>query len=280
MENIFRLVSESLARHNLDISNFHDQSTSSDGGPLKPDTNFGVAPPLSRSVRQGGSVDSGSVDAQSGKGAPSLSSANAARQGGSVDSPLNWSRWFRCESSFSVLLVPAKPGIFALGEEMVPALSDAFDAAPEGRPNAAGKRMIALFHISDADDLGMALGRLFLPGNPLLAKLNAGRCFVRHAVIEDAAQRSAACAAFRRWMNASAEIASGIQQDPCGSDRPCGADTLVRVQHGSETDSSSIKASKNNSPSTSSAWGVGFMEAPNRETREVSRRPTPLPSGF
>jgi len=28
---------------------------------------------------------------------------------------LQWSRWIRCESSFSVLLVPAKPGIFALG---------------------------------------------------------------------------------------------------------------------------------------------------------------------
>ena len=32
---------------------------------------------------------------------------------------LEWSRWLRRESSFSVLLAPSKPGIFALGEERV-----------------------------------------------------------------------------------------------------------------------------------------------------------------
>ena len=30
---------------------------------------------------------------------------------------LQWSRWFRCESSFDLLLVPSKPGLFAMGEE-------------------------------------------------------------------------------------------------------------------------------------------------------------------
>ncbi|MCU1297612.1 MAG: hypothetical protein JWO91_1890, partial [Acidobacteriaceae bacterium] len=34
---------------------------------------------------------------------------------------LQWSKWFRCESSFSVLLAPSKPGIFALGEEIIAA---------------------------------------------------------------------------------------------------------------------------------------------------------------
>jgi hypothetical protein len=300
MENIYNLVNQTLA-----------------GGIHK------VAPPLSRSVRQGGSVDAnpeGSPSegapllagfARSGitnpQGAPSLSSPILARQGGEVDlaseseSPevasslsrsvrrgsdvsgslnsnldhtrLQWSRWFRCESSFSVLLVPAKAGIFALGEEMVPA-------------GDGSKRMLALFEVSATDDLGMTLGRLFLPGNPLLEKLNAGRCFARYTVIEDAAERSAAYSALRRWMQDSAETASGIggagalareaaQQEPCGSDIP------DRAQSGVETDSSSsISALKNNSPSTSSAWGVGFMEAPNREATEVVRRPRPLPSGF
>ena len=309
MEDIYNLVNKTLEGNN-------------------PASDTSVGAPLLLGFGRSGTITP--------EGAPSLSSPSSTRQepalsdqpaggsrmGGSVDSVsvdsylgrprLEWSRWVRCESSFSVLLVPAKPGIFALGEEMVPALSDAFDAAPEGRPslaqrfsagnttgtisvpegrpNAAGKRMIALFHISDADDLGMALGRLFLPGNPLLAKLNAGRCFVRYAVIEDSAQRSVACAAFRRWMNASAEIASGIQQDPCGAGAPgreavqqypCGSVIPVRPQSVTEIDyESSVRSLKDNSPSTSSAWGVGFMEAPNRETKEVSRRPTPLPSGF
>jgi hypothetical protein len=32
---------------------------------------------------------------------------------------LRWSRWFRCESHHSLLLVPSKPGVFALAEEIV-----------------------------------------------------------------------------------------------------------------------------------------------------------------
>ena len=268
---------------------------------------------------------------------------------------LNWSRWIRCESSFSVLLVPAKPGIFALGEEMVPPVSMTVvdgksrvagikqmqastverrasspvefersenaagsitaeaspptDPAPKGRPSlaqrfsageaektiqvpegrpktpGASKRMLALFQISEADDLGMVLGRLFLPGNPLLAKLNSGRCFTRYAVIEDAAQRSAAYAIFERWMRDSSETASGISS--CGADalvredaaqQPCGSDTRVREGvHNKEVDSEVVQAVP---PSISSAWGVGFMEVQNREAREVVCRPQPLPSGF
>jgi hypothetical protein len=32
---------------------------------------------------------------------------------------LQWSRWFRCESSHSLLVVPSKPGIFAVAEEIM-----------------------------------------------------------------------------------------------------------------------------------------------------------------
>jgi hypothetical protein len=32
---------------------------------------------------------------------------------------LQWSRWFRCDSSHSLLVVPSKPGIFALAEEVM-----------------------------------------------------------------------------------------------------------------------------------------------------------------
>jgi hypothetical protein len=34
-------------------------------------------------------------------------------------SRLQWSRWFRCESTHSLLVVPSKPGIFALAEEIM-----------------------------------------------------------------------------------------------------------------------------------------------------------------
>jgi hypothetical protein len=108
---------------------------------------------------------------------------------------LEWSNWLRCESSFSVLLAPSKPGVFALGEEIMA---------------AGGKRRLALFRIAEADDLGMSLGRLFLPGNAEREKLSAGNCFVRYAVIEDAAQRQAAHAALQQWMAASCETAPGV----------------------------------------------------------------------
>jgi hypothetical protein len=155
---------------------------------------------------------------------------------------LQWTSWFRCESSFSVLLAPSKPGIFALGEEVVP---------PAGSDS---KRMLGLFDISNADDLGMALGRLFLPGNPLRERLSAGRCFVRYAVVEDPAQRQTATAIFQRWMQESAETVSGIQHN---------------VRH-------SGKVVEINKPSTSFAWG---MEVQEREAEEL-KRPQPLPSGF
>src|SRR3954454_11080188 len=122
---------------------------------------------------------------------------------------LQWTSWFRCESSFSVLLAPAKPGIFALGEEVVPPI----ESVELRAPSPVGKRMLGLFHISDTDDLGMALGRLFLPGNPLRERLSAGRCFVRYAVVEDPAQRQTATAIFQRWMQESAETVSGIQHN-------------------------------------------------------------------
>jgi hypothetical protein len=118
---------------------------------------------------------------------------------------LEWSRWFRCESSFSVLLAPSKPGIFALGEEIIPPASTTEELRAS---SPAGKRMLALFNIADTDDVGMALGRLFLPGNPLREKLEGGKCFVRYAVIEDSTERSAAFKIFQTWLQDSSETAS------------------------------------------------------------------------
>src|SRR5215469_3228634 len=51
-----------------------------------------------------------------------LVSESLARHG--FDRPLDyrrlqWSRWFRCESHHSLLLVPSKPGVFALAEEVM-----------------------------------------------------------------------------------------------------------------------------------------------------------------
>lgn len=122
---------------------------------------------------------------------------------------LQWSKWFRCESSFSVLLVPGKPGIFALSEEI--AMFGGAGKVPDSEASLSpGKRMLALFQISEAEDLGMALGRFFLPGSPLRERLAEGRCFARYVVLEDAGQRHSAYNALQQWFASSTEAATGI----------------------------------------------------------------------
>jgi hypothetical protein len=133
---------------------------------------------------------------------------------------LQWSQWFRCRDSFSFLLAPCKPGLFALSEEvMAPSELAALGGAAERSEGSLtdGKRMLALFQISEADDLGMTLGRLFLPGNPERERLASGRCFARYVVIEDPAQRHSACTALQRWMASSAEAVSGMANTGAGS---------------------------------------------------------------
>jgi len=117
---------------------------------------------------------------------------------------LAWSRWFRCESSFSWLLVPSASGIYTLAAEMV---------APGETAATGGKRILAVFQISETDDLCVALSRNFAPGSPLQSRLASGRCFVRFATVADAVHRNAACSALNQWLANSAETATGIMQD-------------------------------------------------------------------
>ena len=106
---------------------------------------------------------------------------------------LNWSRWFRCESSFGLLLVPNKPGIFALAEEV-------------GKTN----RMLAVFDISEADDVAHALSRLFAPASPWYERMIEGRCYIRYAIVPDGAQRRAASVTLRNWLHSQMDTAAQI----------------------------------------------------------------------
>jgi len=119
---------------------------------------------------------------------------------------LQWSGWFDCEDRLNILCAPPKPGLFALAEEIV---------GPGQFPCADGKRVLALFRIAEAEDLGLALGRLFLPGNPERVGLAAGRrYFARYIVLEDADQRHLARITLEQWRASSAEIAVGADLGP------------------------------------------------------------------
>jgi hypothetical protein len=133
---------------------------------------------------------------------------------------LQWSRWFRCDSIHSLLVVPSKPGIFALAEEVMDLGSGNVNAGtapgcpPERNSGISGdeapRRMLAVLQFSEDDDMAFVLDRMFTCVNPMRARLASGHCFLRFVVIEDQAQRRSICGALNQWMLSSAEKASGI----------------------------------------------------------------------
>lgn len=110
---------------------------------------------------------------------------------------MNWSRWFRCESSFGLLLVPSQPGVFALAEEVEP-------------PASGGRRTLAVFEVDETEDLALALSRMFAAGSRWRQKLSEGRCYARYAVAPSIADRRVATAALRRWLESQQEVASQV----------------------------------------------------------------------
>jgi hypothetical protein len=140
---------------------------------------------------------------------------------------LQWSRWLRCESSFSLLLVPSAAGIYTLGEEIVGELPD-------------GKRMLAVFRVSESEDLCFALRRELIAPS-LRERWASGKCFVRFSQVADKAFRQAACKALQQWLATSAEAASGIINDFAAQPDPIPAPTSKQA-------GSSVSASDSSPP--------------------------------
>src|SRR6185437_10981232 len=111
---------------------------------------------------------------------------------------MNWSRWFHCESSFSLLLVPSQPGIFALAEEVVQAVGE------------RSRRMLAVFEVAEAEDLSRAMSRLFAAGSPWREKMAQAKVYVRYSIAPSIADRRAAATALKNWLSAQREVASQI----------------------------------------------------------------------
>jgi len=118
---------------------------------------------------------------------------------------LHWSRWFRCQSHHSLLVVPSKPGVFALAEEIMPASTDVRD---ENAP--AQRRMLAVTQFFADDDMAFVLDRMLSRENPMRGRLVSGRYFFRFVIIEDEAQRRSICNALNQWIAGAGEKISGI----------------------------------------------------------------------
>jgi hypothetical protein len=122
---------------------------------------------------------------------------------------MNWSRWFHCESSFGLLLVPSQPGVFALAEEVVQAVG------------AQSRRMLAVFEVAEADDLSRAMSRLFATGSPWREKMAQAKIYVRYAIAPSIADRRAAATALKNWLSAQREVASQVfeSRSPAASEQ-------------------------------------------------------------
>ena len=153
---------------------------------------------------------------------------------------LQWSRWFRCESHHSLLVVPSKPGVFALAEEVVDfgtnhiatagstaRVATGASSVPRTLSEAKGSRavpkagsqdpladarnrMLAVTKFFEDDDMAFVLDRMLSHPNPMQARLASGRYFVRFVEIHDQIQRRSICSALNQWIVSSAEKATGI----------------------------------------------------------------------
>jgi len=156
--------------------------------------------------------------------------------------------------------------------------------------------MLALFQISEAEDLGMALGRLFLSGSPERERFASGRCFARYVVIEDPTQRQLALTALQRWMTSSAEAVTGVPQSISGDthvpdETHVAPDAPVRGVERSSASSTSAPGSQDSRyvsgldtgsvsrPDTGSVSGQDNELVSRPDTRSVSRPDTELVSG-
>src|ERR1035438_7113569 len=228
---------------------------------------------------------------------------------------LQWSRWFRCDSPHSLLVVPSKPGIFAIAEEIgasvarapSPAMaSTTFISGQETLGGAAlkrcdlppqtdsalaaeaavSKRMLAVLQFSEDDDMAFTLDRMFTRINPMRARLSSGRCFLRFVVIEDQHQRRNICSALNQWMLSSAEKASGI---------PAAFSSSLELYHAGVTAGvGTDRVDEGDSPaSVDSTASRAQLPRPSREMDHVHplthldsganknlHCPHPLPSGF
>ena len=136
---------------------------------------------------------------------------------------MNWSRWFHCESSFGLLLVPSQPGVFALAEEVVQAAG------------AQPRRMLAVFEVAEAEDLSRAMSRLFAAGSPWREKMAQAKVYVRYAIAPSIADRRTATAALKNWLSAQQEVASQIFEKAPTTAEPqvtatVGATNEVRIE--------------------------------------------------
>ena len=113
---------------------------------------------------------------------------------------LHWSRWFHCESSFELSLLPEEPGIYAVAEEA---------RTPEKRARCG--RTVCVTEVRETGNLFQALSHLF--HTSLRERLEQGTIFLRYAVVTDATTRRTAREALQQWLDAVPGLDNPVVKD-------------------------------------------------------------------
>jgi len=111
---------------------------------------------------------------------------------------INWSAWTPLDPNLC-LSAPCHPGLYVIAERMVP-----------HTVSANPTTQLVILKIGQTKDLGVEMAR-FCYHSPLHDRINAGRCLVRFAVVDEDAQRAASCAALQQWFTHSLETSTDSQ---------------------------------------------------------------------
>ena len=199
---------------------------------------------------------------------------------------LQWSRWFRCESHHSLLSVPSKPGVFAIAEEITAShVATAASAVPRNGASGLGvsasepRRMLAVTQFFEDDDMAFVLDRMLSQNNPMRARLNSGRYFVRFVVIENQTQRRSICSALNQWIANSAEKVTGIGSHFATSlELTESSSNHVAIEH-VETAASAVPRSEASASGTTQN-PVLPSTTPQPDSGAATNIHCPFPSGF
>ncbi len=208
---------------------------------------------------------------------------------------LQWSRWFPCDSPHSLLVVPSKPGVFAIAEEITDlgnsreplggAALQRCDSAPPGTAALAAeaaRHMLAVLLFCEDDDMAFVLDRMFTRANPMRDRLASGRCFLRFVVIHDQAQRRSICSALNQWMISSAGKATGFTADFASSlELTPSADGVAQTPLPVQADAGTVPLF-GGMPTQSLAPASALVASPQIDSGAASNIhcPPPFPSGF
>ena len=146
------------------------------------------------------------------------------------------------------------------------------------KPEAHARRMLAVTQFFEADDMAFTLDRMLSRPNPMRARLESGRYFIRFVVIEDSHQRRTVCSALNQWIVSSAEKASGLGAHFASSLELTPANENTSTVPGIAPSIGEIASSQRSSapPGVNSATNV----TPLKAATSMAQRSPLFPSGF